>query len=599
MKKILIIVLSFVTIFAYSQNKVKLHSHNDYLQNVPFWGAYSNKIESIELDVLLKDNQLYVAHELESIKSFNTIESLYLRPIEALLKREPSTTQEIQFLIDLKSEAYSTMQKLVEVLQHYDCIKSKRVKIVISGNKPLAADYTKYPDFVFFDHQDIKSYDKNTWDKVALVSFDFSKFSVWNGKGRMVDSDLEKVKAVIQKAHSWKKPIRFWASPNSKTAYKVLSDLGVDYINTDNPSEASEYLETLSKLVYTTKTNAPVYVPTYESDGASTKIKNIILLIGDGMGLAQLSSGMFANANDLTITQIMNIGLIKTQSSDDFSTDSAAAATALATGTKTKNRYIGMSERAEKINNITELLPQYGFLSGVITTDQLTGATPGAFYAHQTERDESKKIADDLTTSELSFFAAAAIDTKNLTSPYDLDAYKKAGFNLIPFLDDKKLNSAKIGFFNENAKASTKLKGRQDFLPKSLTYATQFFKMKNKPFFLMVEGALIDVGGHINSTADIVEEVIDFDKAVTAALRFADQNKETLVIVAADHETGGFALPQANIKEKTLEGAFITTDHTGIMVPIFAYGPHSQDFRGVYENTEVFHKIMKIIKKYY
>lgn len=114
----------------------------------------------------------------------------------------------------------------------------------------------------------------------------------------------------------------------------------------------------------------------------------------------------------------------------------------------------------------------------------------------------------------------------------------------------------------------------------------------------MVEGAFIDSGGHINDSQTVIEEGIDFDQAIAEALKFADQNGKTLVIITADHETGGVTLPQGNIKEQKVELEFTTEDHTAIMVPIFAYGPMSNNFRGVYENSEVFQKIKEVLAQH-
>jgi alkaline phosphatase len=114
----------------------------------------------------------------------------------------------------------------------------------------------------------------------------------------------------------------------------------------------------------------------------------------------------------------------------------------------------------------------------------------------------------------------------------------------------------------------------------------------------MVEGAYIDSGGHQNQVSTVIEEGMDFDEAIEEALKFADKDGQTLVIITADHETGGTTLPQGSLEKGQVELEFSTEDHTAIMVPIFAYGPHADAFRGVYENTEVFEKIVEIIEKY-
>ncbi|HBU78514.1 MAG TPA: alkaline phosphatase, partial [Muricauda sp.] len=116
------------------------------------------------------------------------------------------------------------------------------------------------------------------------------------------------------------------------------------------------------------------------------------------------------------------------------------------------------------------------------------------------------------------------------------------------------------------------------------------------PFFLMVEGAQIDNGGHSNSTSDIILEMLDFDRAIAEAIKFADSNKNTLIIITADHETSGFGIVGGDLEKGTVQGDFLTVDHTGIMVPVFAYGPGAINFNGVYENTEIFKKILDSLK---
>lgn len=151
----------------------------------------------------------------------------------------------------------------------------------------------------------------------------------WNGKDRLVDLDYKKIKSIIDKAHSYNKPFRFWATPDSKTAWKVFRDIGVNFINTDQPCKASDYLSTLDQRLYNTNKKTSIYQPTFEHEQKNITVENIILMIGDGNGLSQISAANPINGGALTLTQLKSIGLIKTQSDDDFTTDSAAAASAI------------------------------------------------------------------------------------------------------------------------------------------------------------------------------------------------------------------------------------------------------------------------------
>ena len=318
---------------AQHQEKIQIHSHNDYHQNIPFWKAYAHGLNSIEVDVFLKNDTLFATHGESEIIKDRTIENLYLQPIQKTWSLQLDNERKLQLLVDIKSEAKSTLERLIYVLGKYpDIINNPNISIVISGNRPPAEDYVNYPTYILFDYQSLEDIgNAKIWDKIALISLNFKKFSVWNGKGRFTASDYERVKNVIDKAHSYGKPFRFWASPDSKTAWKALSDLGVDYINTDMPGRSSDYLSTLGHRVFRNESISTIYHPSFVSDQTKKPVQNIILLVGDGNGLTQISSATLANGGNLTLTQLRSIGFLKTQSADDFTTDSAAAGTALAT----------------------------------------------------------------------------------------------------------------------------------------------------------------------------------------------------------------------------------------------------------------------------
>ncbi len=588
---IFLFIVSTLGVTAQESDQIQIHSHNDYHQNVPFWNAYSNGLSSIEVDVFLKNDTLYATHgEFEIIKN-RTIESLYLQPIQKVLSLQLKGHRKLQLLVDIKSEARSTLKKLMYVLGQYpEIINNRNISIVISGNRPDIDEYLDYPNYISFDYQSLGSLENaQIWDKIALISLNFKRFSSWNGKGKLTTEDYEKIDTVIDKAHSYGKPFRFWAAPDSKTAWKAFRDLGVDFINTDMPSRASTYLKTINHRIYHNKNISKIYRPTFSSDQKNIPIQNVILLIGDGNGLTQISSSTLANGGNLTLTQLKSIGLLKTQSADDFTTDSAAAGTALATGAKTNNRAIGVDTSKKPLLNITEILSEHGFLSGCITTDKMTGATPASFYAHQKDRSDTLDIAKDLLKSKLSLFiGGGSKDFQNVGLPE-----KFAILNDINLVGQSKKD--KVGYFISETEVPSVLKGRGNMLSEATRNALHFFQNKNKPFFLMVEGAQIDNYGHLNNVAGIVSEGLDFDEAIAEAIKFADKTGNTLVIITADHETSGFSIPQGNLENNMIEGDFTTHDHTGTMVPIFAYGPRSQEFQGVYGNDELFAKILKVL----
>ncbi len=591
MKKIIVLVFSLFwanSSFAQSEMNFRVHSHNDYLQNIPFWKAYAAGATSVEADVFLREGSLYVAHTQEEIDMGRNLENLYLQPIQKSINMGLGFDRPIQLLIDIKSEPYSTLTAIVKTLEQYPkIIADTNISIVISGKQPKISEFPDYPSYILFDYQSINPVENpSVLNKIGLVSLSFKKFSDWNGKGRLTAKDLEKVSSTINKAHALGKPFRFWATPDSKSSWKAFVDLGVDFINTDMPFECTNYLSTLDFRAYKNTVFSEVYKPTFESDQKEEAVKNIILMIGDGNGLTQISATALANNGELSLTQLKSIGFLKTQSADDFTTDSAGAGTALATGKKAPNRAIGTGLSGTALENITELLSKKDFVSGIVTTDEISGATPSAFYAHQKDRSMSEEIMGDLAQSQLSLFIS-----RSPTNGSGKD--KIGGFEVLPSIDQVgKSKKDKIGVFIGAGGARNKNKNE---LATATNNALQFFKQKNKPFFLLVEGAKIDSYGHENDIGGVIKEGISFDKAITQALKFADSNKNTLIIITADHETGGLTIPQGNLQKNEIEGDFTTHDHTGTMVPVFAYGPQSDTFQGVYENNLLFDKMLNVL----
>lgn len=358
------------------------------------------------------------------------------------------------------------------------------------------------------------------------------------------------------------------------------------------------YAQENNNLKYKNTEFHPAYIPKGDMH-KGTKVKNIILMIGDGMGLTHLSSGMYANHNELSITNIPTIGLIKTQSDNKFTTDSAASGTAYATGQKTHNGAIGVDKNDNPIKNIPEVVSERKYVTGVVTTDNISGATPSAFFAHQPDRGMSKEILAEVPNCKLSFVAGGSKEHFNQVSPGYEQKFNAQKFTILndykTVKDNKSAN--KIALIAYKKDVDSKLNGRGDFLPETTKNAIEFLNSKKgKGFFLMVEGAQIDKRAHENNMIGVVQEVLDFDKAVTEALKFADEDGETLVLITADHETGGLSIKNGNLKDSSLEGNFSTKGHTPVMVPIFAYGPSANLFKGVTENNEIMKKIISLLK---
>ncbi|MBP8849825.1 MAG: alkaline phosphatase [Breznakibacter sp.] len=324
--------------------------------------------------------------------------------------------------------------------------------------------------------------------------------------------------------------------------------------------------------------------------------KNIILLIGDGMGIGQIYAGYTANKGNLNLFNMNIIGFTHTQSFSDYVTDSAAGGTAIACGEKTVNGFVGLDAKQDTLFSMLYYFSKAGKSTGLVSSSAITHATPASFVAHVNKRDRYEDIAADFLKCDIDLFIgggekhfAEREDNRNL-----LEELRQKGFTVgdSTFKPDKatKLPLAILNTSIHNPKA--KLRG--DILPQNSKFAIELLSKNKKGFFLMVEGSQIDWGGHSNDISLIVDELLDFDKVVGAALDFAKRDKNTLVIVTADHETGGTAIVDGNIQLGAVTSNFATTTHTAVMVPVFAYGCGAEQFGGVYQNTQLFYKIMKL-----
>lgn len=330
--------------------------------------------------------------------------------------------------------------------------------------------------------------------------------------------------------------------------------------------------------------------------------KNIILMIGDGMGLGQITAGMYANGNHLNLEKFPIVGLQKTYSYNNLITDSAASATAIACGVKTYNAAIGVDKDTIPVQSILEEAEIKGLKTGLIATSTIVHATPAAFISHQPMRSMYEYIAEDFLKTDIDLFIGGGYKFFNEQRKKETDLIpklKEQGFTVSSIsqeeLEDVDLAEVKkLAYFTANDSPIPEATGR-DYLPKASIIAAKFLnRHKKQGFFLMIEGSQIDWGGHANDTKYIITEVKDFDKAIGEVLDFAKKDKETLVIVTADHETGGFAInPKSRMD--SIRGAFTSSYHTGTMVPVFAYGPGSELFSGIYENTAIYHKMRKAL----
>lgn len=325
------------------------------------------------------------------------------------------------------------------------------------------------------------------------------------------------------------------------------------------------------------------------------KIRNVILMIGDGMGVSHVFAAMTANNNRLYMEQMPYVGFSKTSAKNNYRTDSAAGGSALATGKKTNYGTISADENGVADPTILEIASGKGYATGLVAACKITHATPAAFIAHVSKRSQYEDIAAFFVSDSLDvFFGGGSADFNKRKSGKSLyPALEAKGFQIVENLDKlASLKKGKVaGFFAEGHLEAYPARG--EFLVESTQKAMELLNQDDKGFFLMVEGSQIDWAAHDNNLGTTIEETLDFDRTVGEVLKFAEQDGHTLVIVTADHETGGLSVINGDLKHGMVEGKFSTGGHSAVLVPVFAYGPGAENFSGIYENSAIFEKMMQ------
>lgn len=329
----------------------------------------------------------------------------------------------------------------------------------------------------------------------------------------------------------------------------------------------------------------------------SSRAKNIIFLIGDGMGTAQVFAAMSSTDKPLNMSLFPYSGFSTTSSLSNYITDSAAGGTALASGQKTANGVIGMDTLGNKLKSILELAEENGLATGLVSTSAITHATPASFIAHQASRGSYEDIARDFLKTDIDLFIGGGYDhfAKRSDSLNLLDSLKARNYGIVGNLDAlKAFPSGKLAALLAPEHMPPVTQGRGDMLSASTAKAIELLSASEKGFFLMVEGSQIDWGAHANNQEYVISETLDFDQAVGIALDFAKRDGNTLVVVTADHETGGMTIVNGNPAKDTITTSFTTGGHTPVMVPVFSYGPGSEKFSGILDNVDFFPKFLEI-----
>ena len=405
--------------------------------------------------------------------------------------------------------------------------------------------------------------------------------------------------------------------------FKVLESLGVAFIMSSlgdslpkgSIADKDAFLETLPEgqsLIQ--KELIPV----------DRKAKNIILLISDGMSLSQVSTYRLLKGGPnerISVDKFPISGIVLTHSEDAIITDSASSATAYSTGKKTNNGALGTDKNKEVLENFTEIITKYGYVSSLISTSEITHATPAAFASHVDSRRKTDEISIQMMDSDVLTILGGG---RHFFLPEEMGGKRSDGLNLLEQVQsshtllttkaeldtfDFSNKGRLVGLFADEALRDKETPENHVFEPTSsemlnfaINRSDQFTSDGCKGFFIMLEGSQVDWAGHANDLNYLNREMKDFDEAVNKALEFAINDQETLVIVTADHETGGLLIEPAtptNYTAPEVKFSFNTGlgygSHTGVPVPVYAYGPGSENFTGTLDNTDIFYAMIEAL----
>ena len=238
-----LLLLPVYTLFAQAKYT---HSHNDYNNNIPFYKAYYNGFNSIEADIFLVKGKVLVSHNSKALRPERSLKELYLDPILYAFRQD--TTRRLNLLIDVKDDHKKTLPALIRLLKPLSAyLMTKdhpgRLKVLISGNRPLPAAYKNYPSFLFFDDDLVYPHTQAQWDRVGQVSLNFEKYSKWKGAGDIPDADKQRISHTIDSVHTHTgKLVRFWGAPDSRESWQTQIDFGSDIIGTDRIEQLAAFL---------------------------------------------------------------------------------------------------------------------------------------------------------------------------------------------------------------------------------------------------------------------------------------------------------------------------------------------------------------------
>ena len=400
--------------------------------------------------------------------------------------------------------------------------------------------------------------------------------------------------------------------------FKLTETFAVKYIMENLPIDTATLDE---KDVYVTEIEDGIFANPKELTYIDEKAKNIILLIADGMSLSQITAYrmMKGSLNErISMDHFPYSGIVLTHSYNAAVTDSASSATAYSTGFKTNNGVLGLDKDLNVLENLTETIDKFGFVSSLISTSEVTHATPAAFASHVDLRWKTDIISSQMIDSKVATILGGG---RYFFIPEEEGGKREDGINLLNEINQShilltqkndlsnisgSLNKQVLGLFadehlrDEDKKDNHKLEpSLAEMLEYSVSRSNLLIDQGCVGFFVMAEGSQVDWAGHSNDFDYLIREMEDFDEAVDLALEIAKERKDTLVVVTSDHEVGGLLIEPSNPIDNSLDEVKFSFNtavgggtHTGVPVPVYAYGPGSENFTGTLDNTDIYYAML-------
>ena len=340
----------------------------------------------------------------------------------------------------------------------------------------------------------------------------------------------------------------------------------------------------------------PLYNYAQHASHVKNNSPNIILLIGDGIGVSQISAANYKLNNRTAFERFEYVGLQKVHPDDEsIITDSAASGTAIACGIKTRNGMLGMDSEKITHKSILEISKALGYKTALIVTSTIVHATPASFYAKVESRRDYQRIAKQLTEVGVDVFIGGGEDYFTIRDDGENLLDNTNSHIFVNSLEElKSTEQLKIGYLTYPKDPPSFNEGRSPSLVELVPTVLEKLQ-KSGPFFLMIESSQIDWGGHAKDIEFVLSELIEFDSVIDITLDFAETYGNTLVVATGDHETGGLSVTGGNLKKNTISTNFANGSHTATMLPVFSSGVGAKQFSGIYENTEIFHKLVNLV----